>query len=420
MKSNNQLSFKYILTTDNNWTFFKSMYHKELREDVIQEVEKMLICCNPKNGFATYICPNCGQTITVPFSCKSKICTSCGKKYTDIWANKLSKELLNAPHQHIVLTVSEKLWPYIHNQPELYKLLLDTAAETISKIFSERNKLKTKIIPGLILVLHPFGDDLDPHPHVHILATEGGLSKNNQWASLDFIPYAVVRKHWQYEILTAIRNSLPPSVKLNAIIDWCFTYNKNGFYVRIRKIGGPKQAILKYIARYIRHPAISNSRIIAYDGTNVTFTYEENNKQLIKTMPKFQFIKAVLQHIVPKQFKVIRRVGLYSRRSKAKYKTASICLGRLQSNPSTTTSSFNWRRNVTQYTGRDPIKCNRCNCEMHLYQITYPTPNGYKTVGGLHWTYEEGGITYAQPPPPIKETEKIKEQEWHQLHLSKL
>lgn len=412
-----QLSFKYILTADNNWTLFKSMFQKELSDDVIKEVEKMLNCCNPKNGFATYLCLNCGQTKKIPFSCKSKLCSPCGKKYTDIWSNELIKYLLNTPHFHITLTVSDKLWPYIQANPELQKLLLNTAAKNITRLFSEFNEQKVKITLGQIWVLHPFGDDLESKHHCHGIVTAGGLSKKNQCVTLpkDFIPYAAIRKKWQYDILTAIRKHMPPSIKLNAIIDWCFKTNNNGFYIHVRKIYGKSQYVLKYIARYVRHPAISNSRIINYNGTEVTFTYEREGKEHIKTMPKFKFIKAVIQHIVPKQFKVIRRIGLYSRRSKAKHEIASRIL---QSNPTTITRSFNWRRNITQYTGKDPLVCDHCNCKMELYQITYPTPNGFKTVGGLHWII--GGADYAQPPPPIQKNEKVKEQEWCQLHLSEL
>jgi hypothetical protein len=38
-------------------------------------------------------------------SCNSRICSSCGKRYTDQWSNKLTDYLLPIPHQHIVLTV---------------------------------------------------------------------------------------------------------------------------------------------------------------------------------------------------------------------------------------------------------------------------------------------------------------------------
>ena len=81
------------------------------------------------------------------------------------------------------------------------------------------------------MVLHPFGSDLKTNPHAHILLTEGGLTKNNRWVNQAFISYKILRKIWQYEILTALRKKMPEDMNLARIIDWCFTQRKNGFIV---------------------------------------------------------------------------------------------------------------------------------------------------------------------------------------------
>lgn len=410
------LSFEYILKTDNNWTLFKSLSAHKLRPETIQEVEKMLLCCNPQNGFATFICTHCGHTKKIHFSCKSKSCCRCGKKYTDNWSNELNSTLLHTTHMHIILTVSDKLWNPLQLDISLQKLLLDSAAKTISKVFSLYNKQKLKITTGTILVLHPFGDDLSPNFHVHAITTTGGLSKNNSWVNADFIPYDAFRKIWQYEILTALRKQRPD---LTHVIDCCFKSNSNGFLVFcVRKIHPNKRSLLKYLSRYVRHPAISNRRIIAYNGTHVTFSYEKYGKKSYKTIPKFDFILAVLQHITPKHFKVIRRLGLYSRRSKTKYNIASELLQPPSSN-NISASTFNWRRNKMNFSGSDPIKCERCNHQMELLSITYPTKTGYKTVGGFHWIIREGGLNYVQHlQPPQKHI--FKEQKRCSIHMSKL
>jgi hypothetical protein len=49
--------------------------------DQIAEVEKMLGCGDPRHGFTTYICLECGKTEHVPFSYESRVCSSCGKVY---------------------------------------------------------------------------------------------------------------------------------------------------------------------------------------------------------------------------------------------------------------------------------------------------------------------------------------------------
>ncbi|MEM7533732.1 MAG: transposase zinc-binding domain-containing protein, partial [Chloroflexota bacterium] len=89
------------------------------------EVEKMLDCKNPKNGFATYLCLHCGEDKKVPFTCKSRICSSCGKKYADEWAEELSGRLWNVPHRHITFTVPDVLWGILEENKEWRKVLFD-------------------------------------------------------------------------------------------------------------------------------------------------------------------------------------------------------------------------------------------------------------------------------------------------------
>src|SRR3989338_5818415 len=130
-----ELSFEAILKRDNNWVLFKELYKNKLPENVIRETEKMLLCCTRECGFAKYVCPHCGNIKIIPFSCKSKLCSRCGKKHTDIWSQIVSEKLLNCDHQHIVLTVSNKLWPFFIDNPSLQKILLNTAARIIKNAF---------------------------------------------------------------------------------------------------------------------------------------------------------------------------------------------------------------------------------------------------------------------------------------------
>lgn len=400
-----ELSFESILKRDNNWLLFKELYKDELSEDIIHEVEKMLKCCSPECGFATYICPHCGITKRIPFSCKSKLCSRCGKKHTDIWAQDVSERLLNCNHRHIILTISDKLWPFFINNPCLQKLLLDTAARIINKVFS----LKQGLTLGLILVLHPFGDDLDPNFHVHTIVSAGGLSKDsNLWVDVTYIDYNFIRKTWQYEILTALRKHLPNQINLNAIIDWCFKYKVNGFIIFAdRVIKGSKRAALSYIARYTRHPAISKRRIVGYDGTCVSFSYEAYGKEQIKKMPKFEFIRAILQHVASRQFKAVRRFGLYSRRACAKYNTAKSLLA---PGIATKIPRFNWRKNLTVLTDKDPLDCENCGQEMVLFSITYRYKFGcLKTKDKDIWQDE---TFFSKPLEDIQQDEK---QRWRQI-----
>jgi phosphatidylserine decarboxylase len=96
----------------------------------------------------------------------------------------------------------------------------------------------------------------------------------------------------------------------------------NGFYVWLHRRGritDPK-VISRYMGRYVRHPAIANSRIYHFDGETVKFhCVNGEDIRIDVTMSVDQFITALIQHIPPKQFKMIRYYGAYARRSKGKY-----------------------------------------------------------------------------------------------------
>ena len=71
-----KLTFKAIVLDKDNWARYQSVYSERVTSHQIAEVEKMLKCGTPENGFATYICLHCGERERVCFSCKSRVCSS--------------------------------------------------------------------------------------------------------------------------------------------------------------------------------------------------------------------------------------------------------------------------------------------------------------------------------------------------------
>jgi hypothetical protein len=81
-----------------------------------------------------------------------------------------------------------------------------------------------------------------------------------------------------------------------------------------------KRRIARYVARYIRHPAVANTRLHRYDEKTVTFWYKDREgERHFVTMEVQEFIKALIQHIPDRNFKMIRYYGAYSRRTKRRY-----------------------------------------------------------------------------------------------------
>ena len=81
-------------------------YEDEVTGDQIAEVEKMLGCGELSNGYSTYICLECGEQVKVAFSCKSRVCSRCGKVHADEWSGQLVGRMFNVVHRHMTFTVA--------------------------------------------------------------------------------------------------------------------------------------------------------------------------------------------------------------------------------------------------------------------------------------------------------------------------
>lgn len=273
----------------------------------------MLSCKDNSRGGFWYYCKNCNEYLFVPFGCNSRLCSCCGKRYSDKWASMLAEKIMkNIFHRHLVFGIPDMLWNYFHDGRELFKVLMDVAYKTIREVFS--NMKRRDLIPGVIEVFHPFGRDLKNQPHVHMIVTEGGFDKILNFVQLgNYIPYNAMHKKWEYNILKKLKKILPQGITEEA-----YRRYPNGFcvYVREDRISS-KKGLVKYIGRYVRHPAIANSRIIAYNREAVKFYYEDNKGVIhYKIMLVYDFISAIIQHVPEKNQKLVRYYGAYSRRRK--------------------------------------------------------------------------------------------------------
>ena len=84
-------------------------------------------------------------------------------------------------------------------------------------------------------------------------------------------------------------------------------------------------------------------------------------------MPTLEFIYAVLIHTSSKNFKVVRKYELYSRRS-SYYQLAKLYLPAKLPN---STNSFEFKNNILNFSEVNPFICEDCHFELVLYSISY-------------------------------------------------
>ncbi len=239
--------------------------------------------------------------------------------------------MLPVKHRHCVFTLPDELWPMMRDDRKMIKVAFRLLLETVEEVFGRR--YGSNITPGITAVLHTFGEDMKFNVHFHTLITCGGADKDGRWVDINYFPYDALRKVWQYKVLTAIKKYLPKNEEKSQLIDKLFKDHQNGFYVRAKDIveNNKGKGLLKYIARYVRHPAIAQSRIVEFDGETVTFLCDkdEETKREV-SMPATEFMFALAQHIPPKGFQLIKHLGLYANRSRSKFASVFSIFHKLQ------------------------------------------------------------------------------------------
>src|SRR5215475_4436836 len=136
------------------------------------------------------------------------------------------------------------------------------------------------------------------HP-LHVIATSGGWDRQaSQWVQVDYMPYPLLRKKWQWYLLTMLRQRLKPP-EINRLVDACYTRYRHGFVTNVQKGDVPAryQSLARYLAKYVVSPPISLRRIDCYDGHHVTNHYRSHKSERVEreTVDVYTFIGRMVQ-----------------------------------------------------------------------------------------------------------------------------
>lgn len=360
---------KIKLILEDHWCGFLKIYGKRIRNNVKKEVEKVLKCKDISQGYIEFKCDSCNETKKVGFTCKSRFCTSCGKIYTDNWIDSMLGSLINVKHRHIVFTIPEELRTFFAIDRQRLKILPKCAAEAVTSWMKNLNK-KEEFTPGIVTVIHTFGRDIKWNPHVHMMITEGGKGNITEWRHIRHFPYEALRKRWQKVLLDEITNICGNNKGIRALKNKLYKEKDKGFYVHAKTEIKSAKIAVKYVGRYVGRPAIAESRIIDYDGLNVTYKYtrHEDNKEVIEKVHAYEFIMKLIIHIPEKNFKMVRYFGLYSRRSKGQNNFIKMIDEKILK---LRKSLGKWEYRVLASFGVDPCNCPKCNKKMRFYDIVY-------------------------------------------------
>jgi hypothetical protein len=228
---------------------------------------------------------------------------------------------LPCPYYFVTFTLPAELRPLARShQSIVYDLLLREAAAALQHLADDPKWVGAKL--GILAVLHTWSRDLSYHPHVHLLATAGGLTDQGQaWRkpahSRFLVPGYALSKIFRAKVRDALdREDLLPQVDPGVF--------RKSWNVHLEHAGNGQHAA-EYLSRYAHRVALTNDRIEAFEHGRVTFRYIDSRTHQTRrlTLPVQAFIARFLQHVLPKGFQKIRGYGLFrpaatSRRERAR------------------------------------------------------------------------------------------------------
>jgi hypothetical protein len=295
-------------------------------------------------------CDACGHQAISYNSCRNRHCMKCQAQARQRWLHAREQELLDVPYVHAVFTLPHTLLPLAsRNGPRLYTWLFQTSAATLREIAADPRHLGAEI--GVLSILHTWGQTLVRHPHVHCVIPAGGFSPDHdRWVPPKyagfFLPVKVLSRVFRGKYVEALRRAYDHGeldlagecVHLRDPDQWRRFVNAlfdTDWVVYAKPAFGGASAVLRYLGRYTHRVAISNHRLLAFDGEQVTFAsrdYARGNQRRAMTLSAMAFLRRLVQHILPRGFVRIRHAGFLANA----HRTARVALARtLLATPST-------------------------------------------------------------------------------------
>ena len=312
---------------------FLERFHSSLSYQQLKAFRAVLRCRTAALGGHKDKCVGCQYEAPFSYnSCRSRCCPKCQSQARRQWLEAQQRDLLNTNYFHVVFTVPHELNPLALTTPKRFlDLLFEASSQTLLEVAADPKHLGAEI--GFLSILHTWSQNLLGHYHIHCVVPAGGLSSDHQrWIHtrhpLFLLPIPVLRTVFRNKFLEGLRqlyrkdllNCRGPAAdfadpsSFKELADRLA--NKKWFVYAKPPFGGPVH-VLRYLGRYTHRMAISNHRLLAFDGQQVSFRwrdYAHGSKQRVMSLDAVEFLRGFFLHVLPRGFVRIRHYGLLSNR----------------------------------------------------------------------------------------------------------
>ena len=307
---------------------YRAAHAGHLSLDQLKVMSAIETCRTAVLGGHVEACSDCGHQRIAYNSCRNRHCPRCQGAAARAWLEAQQANLLPVGYFHVVFTLPAEIADIaFHNKALVYDLLFKAASQTMLTIAADPKHLGARI--GITAVLHTWGSAMTHHPHIHMIVPGGGLTPAGQWISSRpafLLPVRVLGALFRRLFLARLLE-LHKAGKLiffgklaglsdrRVLLRHLARVRRKRWVVYAKAPFAGPEAVLAYLSRYTHRVAISNSRLIVFDQTSVTFRYKNYrcsgaDRQQVMTIAANEFIRRFLLHTLPRGFHRIRHYGL--------------------------------------------------------------------------------------------------------------
>lgn len=290
-----------------HWPAYREKFGPLIPQEQHAAVRAILRCRTPALGAACYQC-GCGRRHFAWHSCNHRACPRCGRADAQAWLQAQRARLLPVPYFLVTLTVPETLREPIRAAPRAWlDALLKEGSGTLQDLARSPKHLGAEL--GLTAVVQTWTRDLRYHPHVHLLVPGGGLTHDGlRWLRVKdphyFLPQVKLAARFKGRLLAWLRKEQPTLLAAVPLKAW-----RQKWVADVQPVGSG-EAALKYLAAYLCRPPLHESQLEKSDAAQVTFRHRDNAGAVRPvTLSGSEFVRRVLQHVLPKGFQRVRHYG---------------------------------------------------------------------------------------------------------------
>ena len=214
------------------------------------------------------------------------------------------------------------------------RFFFQTILTVASNLMKDFIRTKYHVEPGVISVLHTFGERKNLHLHVHMIVSWGGIEKEkNSLQSIpvsDHVDYPKLKDLFREGIIKAINKAYNSKVlehnfenvqEYKQFIDSLLI---TPWIIHLEPPMNLPEQVIRYIGRYSKRACLSEYKITSMEGDFISFKYKDYKQkdnegkysEKIMRVHYHDFFPLLLQHVPLTNFRLVRYYGVYATKTK--------------------------------------------------------------------------------------------------------